>query len=1121
MVTFQDAGDDALDSDGDPVSGETATTGFLFSEDSDLTLDLGAFVPVTVGDRVWEDVDGDGLQGVGEPGVAGVTVYLLDDLGNRIVDGTGADVSTVTDAFGRYRFADLPPGAYAVEFDLATIPAGWVVTVQDVDGNVNDDLDSDADGATGITAPTAFLLSGERDLDLDMGLVLPVVVGDFVWDDLNGDGLQDVGEPGIEGVGVTLYATGADGVADPATDTLVDVMVTDADGGYLFTDLDPGDYFVVFDVASLPAGYVATFQDVGGDDTADSDGDVVTGVTRPTGFLDSQQQDLDLDLGAFVPVSVGDYVWHDLDGDGLQGAGEPGVPGVTVYLLDDVGNRVDDGTGADVSAVTDADGLYLFEDLPPGAYAVEFDLATLPVGTVVTFQDVGDDALDSDADPVSGVTAATPFLESGAAPDLTLDMGIYTPVSVGDFVWDDLNGDGLQDVGEPGLEGVGVTLFVLDPVSGVPVLVDTAATDPAGAYLFEDLPPGEYFVVFDVASLPVGYVVTFQDVGDDALDSDGDPVSGETATTGFLFSEDSDLTLDLGAFVPVAVGDFVWEDLDGNGLQGLGEPGVPDVTVYLLDDAGGRVLDDMGVEVSAVTDADGLYLFDGLPPGSYAVEFDVATIPAGWVVTVPDVDGNVSDDLDSDADPVSGVTAATPFLESGAAPDLSLDMGIYLSVAVGDVVWEDINGDGLQDVGEPGIEGVGVTLYLTGADGVADPATDTLVDVMVTDADGGYLFTDLDPGDYFVVFDVATLPVGYVPTFVDVDADVSEDLDSDGDPVTGVTRPTGFLDSQQQDLDLDFGAFVPVSVGDYVWHDLDGDGLQGAGEPGVPDVGVTLFDAGVDGIAGTADDVELTSTVTDGTGGYLFEDLPPSSYFVVFDLATVPDGWIPTLQDACGCPDPDADSAADRLTGVTPATGLIPSGGEDLSLDLGLVVPVIVGDRVWEDTDADGIQGDSEPGITGVSVILWGVGDDGVAGSADDVEVATTVTDGNGDYLFAGLDPGDYYVQFDLTTLPDGYVVTFPNSGDDDARRLRCRSRDWGHAGDGLPRRVRRRHGRPHPRPGRTSQSPSATWCGRTTTAMAPKMMASRVSVVSPSDSSTLVRTGLPAPPTTWCSKRR
>ena len=167
--------------------------------------------------------------------------------------------------------------------------------------------------------------------------------------------------------------------------------------------------------------------------------------------------------------------------------------------------------------------------------------------------------------------------------------------------------------------------------------------------------------------------------------------------------------------------------------------------------------------------------------------------------------------------------------------------------------------------------------------------------------------------DYFVVFDVATLPEGYVPTFLDQGGD--DAVDSDGDLVTGVTRPTGFLDSQQQDLDLDLGAYVPVSVGDFVWHDLSGDGLQDAGEPGVADVTVTLFDAGPDGIAGTADDVELAVTATDGDGAYLFDGLPPSAYFVVFDLATIPEGWVPTIQNACGCDDPALDSAADRLTG--------------------------------------------------------------------------------------------------------------------------------------------------------------------------------------------------------------
>ena len=78
-------------------------------------------------------------------------------------------------------------------------------------------------------------------------------------------------------------------------------------------------------------------------------------------------------------------------------------------------------------------------------------------------------------------------------------MGLLLPVVVGDFVWEDSNGNGLQDVDEPGIEGVGVTLFQVDPAGGAAIEIDSATTTAEGEYLFSDLPPGEYFVVFDVA----------------------------------------------------------------------------------------------------------------------------------------------------------------------------------------------------------------------------------------------------------------------------------------------------------------------------------------------------------------------------------------------------------------------------------------------------------------------------------------------------------------------------------------------------------------------------------------------------------------------------------------------
>jgi len=126
--------------------------------------------------------------------------------------------------------------------------------------------------------------------------------------------------------------------------------------------------------------------------------------------------------GFSIPVTpplacLGDYVWHDLNEDGIQDDGESGVEGVTVYLEDCQGNELDNTT-------TDADGLYLFCDLEPGDYNVRF---MLPAGYVFSPQNQGgDDAKDSDADVDTGIAACT-TLDPGET-DLTWDAGIFMPV---------------------------------------------------------------------------------------------------------------------------------------------------------------------------------------------------------------------------------------------------------------------------------------------------------------------------------------------------------------------------------------------------------------------------------------------------------------------------------------------------------------------------------------------------------------------------------------------------------------------------------------------------------------------------------------------------------------------
>ena len=292
---------------------------------------------------------------------------------------------------------------------------------------------------------------------------------------------------------------------------------------------------------------------------------------------------------------------------------------MTVNLLD-VDGVVIDTTLTDVHPDTGEDGFYIFDVLPPGTYSVQFDLGS---GALAGYEQSpvdqgGDDALDSDAAIGTGFTPQTTL--GLGEQDLTLDAGFYLPASLGDFVWDDLDGDGVQADGEPGIEGVTVSLLDED---GNPVVDDggvaiTTLTDADGFYEFVDLVPGTYSVQFDLASaalVAAGYVPTPADQGDDdAVDSDGSVFDGTTAQT-TLISGQRDATLDSGFYIPVIVGDFVWEDRDGDGLQGAGEPGVPDVTVYLLDDAGVRLQDGMGADIAAVTDADGLYLFEGLAAG--------------------------------------------------------------------------------------------------------------------------------------------------------------------------------------------------------------------------------------------------------------------------------------------------------------------------------------------------------------------------------------------------------------------------------------------------------------------------------------------------------------------------
>ena len=122
---------------------------------------------------------------------------------------------------------------------------------------------------------------------------------------------------------------------------------------------------------------------------------------------------------------------------------------------------------------------------------------------------------------------------------------------------------------------------------------------------------------------------------DDSIDSDGELRNGvpciASAPTGAAGSFIP--TYDFGFWKPAAIGDRVWEDTNHNGIQDASEHGVGGVGVALHDSSGATI-------AHAVTDANGLYLFDRLPPGTYNVCFELGTIPGGFSLTTKDAPGS-------------------------------------------------------------------------------------------------------------------------------------------------------------------------------------------------------------------------------------------------------------------------------------------------------------------------------------------------------------------------------------------------------------------------------------------------------------------------------------------------
>jgi gliding motility-associated-like protein/uncharacterized repeat protein (TIGR01451 family) len=152
-----------------------------------------------------------------------------------------------------------------------------------------------------------------------------------------------------------------------------------------------------------------------------------------------------------------------------------------------------------------------------------------------------------------------------------------------------------------------------------------------------------------------------------------DDVVGGNDVTNNMNGDEDDSDIAIITVIPnvpgvATLGDLVWYDNNHDGVQGMGENGVPNIIVILYS-AG-------GVEVGRdTTDANGMYLFTMLAPGTYNVQFVVSTLPNGYSVTTVNQGGN--DAIDSDA---NATGADVPVTLVAGQTDLTHDLGIYPSL---------------------------------------------------------------------------------------------------------------------------------------------------------------------------------------------------------------------------------------------------------------------------------------------------------------------------------------------------------------------------------------------------------------------------------------------------------
>ncbi|CAA6813906.1 MAG: FIG00503626: hypothetical protein, partial [uncultured Sulfurovum sp.] len=865
---------------------------------------------VSIGSIVWDDVNDNGIQEAGESGIDGAVVQLLD-ANNTPIDGVAIQT---TDEDGLYYFDGLPEGDYKVQ---VTIPQGYtpstMQTTTDNDDNVNDS--NIAESIENVHTSGVFSLSHNGEPNATDSDIVDSDAADNADDD-NGNMTVDFGfyvpVPSID-VEKSTNGVDADTFADAPTLHVGDMVTWDYNvtntGNEVLT------YIVVGDDIEGTVACPKTTLDINESMMCQLTGIVEFKDYKNIVYVQAEGNItgvpvIDEDPSHYtVPrVSLGSIVWDDVNDNGIQEAGESGIDGAVVQLLD-ANNTPIDGVAIQT---TDEDGLYYFDGLPEGDYKVQ---VTIPQGytpsTMQTTTDNDDNVNDSNiAESIENVHTSGVFslshngepnatdsdiVDSDAADNadddngnMTVDFGFYVPVPSIDV--------------EKSTNGVDADTFADAPTLHVGDMVtwDYNVTNTGNEVL-------TYIVVGDDIEGTVACPKTTLDINESMMCQltgivefkdykNIVYVQAEGNITGVpVIDEDpSHYT------VPrVSLGSIVWNDVNDNGIQESTEQGVPGAIVQLLDGNNTPVI---GVPIQ-VTDEDGLYYFDGLQEGDYKVQVIAPdTYFAGTTQTTADNDDSENDSniaetiervhtsglftLSGDGEP-NGIDS--PIANSDDADDgddnngnMTVDFGLFVPVPVIEVE-KTTNGVDADDAVDAVVLEINDTV--TWEYTITNNGNEVLVNIALDDDKEGNVNC---PKESLQVAESMVCSLTGIASkgLYENTATVVADGNISGEPIS--------------DEDMSHYRVPVVSLGSIVWHDENHNGIQDINESGIIHAVVTLLDGTGEPVSG------VLPQTTDANGIYLFDNLLEGEYKVQVSMEYAEQGFIPTTRQT-----PDANTDID------------------------------------------------------------------------------------------------------------------------------------------------------------------------------------------------------------------